>query len=81
MNQGNRWFFYEKNKGTKYHASLQYCAFKVNCPARCRGKASQMVSIDRYSFKDDSLILRRHLSLRDIYLWDIVFLWGHAFIR
>jgi hypothetical protein len=32
--------------------------------------------------KDDSLILPRHLSLRDIYLWDILLwvllLWGHT---
>jgi hypothetical protein len=25
-----------------------------------------------FTYFDDSLILRRHLSLRDIYLWDIV---------
>jgi hypothetical protein len=35
--------------------------------------------------KDDSLILPRHLSLRDIYLWDILLwvllLWGHTSIK
>jgi hypothetical protein len=34
---------------------------------------------------DDSLILPRHLSLRDIYLWDILLwvllLWGHTSIK